>query len=79
MAQYDDTNSFVLFPNKNKQNEGQPDVTGKINIDGVEKRLAGWKKQSKSGVNFISGKVSDFQEKKEQPKATEEVEDVMPF
>ncbi len=75
---YDDTDSFVLFPNKNKKNEGQPDVTGKVNVGGVEKRLAGWKKQSKSGDNFISGKVSDFQEKKQEP-ATAAVEDPMPF
>lgn len=79
MAQYDDTNSFALFPNKRKQNEGQPDVTGKINIDGVEKRLAGWKKQSKNGVNFISGKLSDFQEKKDKPEDPVVAEDVIPF
>jgi uncharacterized protein (DUF736 family) len=57
---YDNTNSGALFQNEKKEKETQPDFTGKINIDGVEKRLAGWKKESKNGKKFLSLKISDF-------------------
>jgi uncharacterized protein (DUF736 family) len=74
--QYDDTNTFSLFVNE-KGNDAQPDYTGKVNVDGRELRLAGWKKESKKGVKYLSGRVSEFQ-KQETPKA-DPVDDVVPF
>lgn len=59
---YDDTNRGVLFPNDRKQHDKQPDYTGKINIDGKDYRLAGWKKTSRDGSKrFLSLAVSEFQ------------------
>jgi len=65
--QYD--NSGVLFVNDRKEKENQPDYTGNIVLNGVKKRLAGWKKTSKSDPSktFLSVSVSDFLEKKEEP------------
>lgn len=62
-VQYDNTNRGVLFPNDKQGNESRPDYTGKINVDGVEKRLAAWVTESKSGSvsQFLKIIVSDFQ------------------
>lgn len=46
-------NTGVLFINQ-KSNDRQPDFKGNITIGGVEYRVAGWKKQSASGKNYIS-------------------------
>jgi hypothetical protein len=60
-------NSGVLFQNDRKEKDNQPDYTGNITMDGVKKRLAGWKKTSKSdpSKSFLSLSVSDFQEQKD--------------
>jgi uncharacterized protein (DUF736 family) len=66
MPEYD--NSGVLFVNDRKEKENQPDYTGNIVMGGVKKRLAGWKKTSKSdpSMTFLSISVSDFQEQSAQ-------------
>ncbi len=60
---YDNTNTGVLFKNE-KEHDKQPDYTGKINVEGVEKRLAGWIKDTAKG-KILSLKVDDFREKQE--------------
>ena len=57
--QYDDTNRGVLFKNDRKETDQQPDYTGKVNVQGEEKRLAGWIRQSKAGKTFLSLSISD--------------------
>ena len=57
----DFTDSGVLFKNDRKERDNQPDYTGKINVGGVEKRLAAWIKEGKNG-KYMSLKVSDFQQ-----------------
>lgn len=53
--QYDNELSGVLFPVKEKKNEKGPDVTGTATIGGVEYRIAGWRKSTKSdGSPFYS-------------------------
>ena len=59
---YDNTNRGALFRNEKKENDKQPDYTGKINVDGVDKRLAAWVSESKAGKKYFSIRVSDFQE-----------------
>tara|TARA_Y100001938_G_scaffold84929_1_gene116611 strand:+ start:821 stop:1063 length:243 start_codon:yes stop_codon:yes gene_type:complete len=77
--QYD--NSGVLFVNDRKEKETQPDYTGNIVMGGVKKRLAGWKKTSKSdpSMTFLSISVSDFQEQKEEPVQQKSDQDGLPF
>jgi hypothetical protein len=54
MAEFDNTNRGSLFKNDKKTEEKHPDMSGSINIDGVEYWISGWKKQSKAGTGFIS-------------------------
>lgn len=58
---FDDTNRGVLFQNDKGDNENRPDYTGKINVDGTEKRLAAWIKNSDKVGDYLSISVSDPQ------------------
>ena len=57
---YDNTNKGALWKNDRKETENHPDYTGKLNIDGNEKRLAAWVKKDKNGKNFMSLQLSEF-------------------
>lgn len=58
--EYDDTNRGILF-NNDKQNEKQPDYSGKFNYKGQEFKIAGWvRTSSKTGKEFISLSVDDY-------------------
>jgi len=71
--QFDDELSGVLFPNDKRGNDKAPDVTGKCQIDGVEYRVAGWRRVSTStGKRFFSLK---FENMEERLKAMEEAEE----
>jgi hypothetical protein len=54
MADFDNTNRGSLFKNDKKTEEKHPDMSGSINIDGIEYWISGWKKRSKADVGFIS-------------------------
>ncbi len=57
---YDNTDSGVLFKNEKKmRDDNRPNYTGKINVGGVEKRLAAWVKTDRNGKPFMSLKVTD--------------------
>ena len=66
MAEFDNTNRGSLFKNDRKEEEKQPDMTGTINIDGVEYWISGWKRVSKAGSGFISLSVRPRQEESRQ-------------
>ena len=73
----------VLFSNKRKKTETQPDFTGDLELSdevvsdlvsqmerGVKKpkiALAGWKKVSKKGLHFVSLRGSVFKDREERP------------
>lgn len=59
MPEYDNTNRGALFINDKEGNEKRPDFTGTINVDGRELRLAAWKAEAKSGVQYLQLKVSE--------------------
>lgn len=59
---YDNTNRGVLFVNDKKGNEKAPDRTGKINVDGVDFKLAGWIKEGKKG-QFLSLSIQKQEER----------------
>lgn len=49
---------FALFVNDKKGVEKRPDFKGYAVIGGVEYELAGWNKQSRAGVPYISGVIT---------------------
>ena len=59
--QYDNNMRFALFKNT-KTKETQPDYTGTITIDGIEKKLSAWIRTSEKVGSFLSGQLSEKQE-----------------
>ena len=55
---YDNELRGVLF-SQEAETERHPNLTGKVQINGVEYRLAAWKRTSASGTNYLSLKVSE--------------------
>ena len=54
MSNYDNTNSGAIFPAREKKTEKHPDMTGSLNVDGVEYYVSGWTKVSQKGQKFLS-------------------------
>ena len=79
--QYDNTNSFALFKNDKGDNESRPDYTGNVTLEGgKEMRMAAWIKTSQSGLKFLSGRLSEPQEKPDTNNASVEGADAdVPF
>lgn len=66
MQEYDNKNTFILFYETDKKTDKSPDFTGTFtDINGKQWRIAAWHRSSKSGKEFLSGKVSEFQPKEE--------------
>ena len=40
--EYDNTNSGALFKNNQKEKDTQPDMSGVLNVEGTEYRVAAW-------------------------------------
>ena len=60
---------FALFLNDKKGVDKRPDFKGYAVIGGVEYEIAGWNKQSRAGVPYISGVMSERQAAKPQAQA----------
>ena len=67
MTDYDNTNRFSLFKNDRKEKDTHPDLTGTINVDGVEYYLNAWTKEGKKG-KFLSGSIKLKEDKPAAPK-----------
>ena len=77
--EYSNENSFALFKNDKGDNEARPDYTGNVTLaDGKEMRMAAWVRESKSGLKFLSGRLSEPQPKADVVNAAVEGSDV-PF
>ena len=83
-------NSGALFASKAKTNPKAPDYVGDLYIDlnglevkdgKVEVRLAGWKKQTKTGSVFLSIAVDKMERRESKPPAQQiqEMDDDVPF
>ena len=83
MTEYDNTNRGAIFKNNDKTADNQPDYTGKINVDGIEKRIALWIRESAAGNKYMSASISDPMPPKEQdaPRAEQmqPLADAIPF
>ena len=59
-------NTGAIFKNEKKA-DTHPDYKGTINVDGVDKEIALWVKQSAKGTNYFSVKISEPYKKTEEP------------
>lgn len=70
--EYDDKNTFILFYETDKKTDKSPDLSGKLTDEhGKEWRIAAWHRSSKTGKEFLSGKVSEITEGQGYQKAQE--------
>lgn len=58
MAEYDNTNKGVLFHEKDIKSDKHPVMTGKLNVEGKEYRIAAWEKEGQSGT-FLTLAISE--------------------
>jgi hypothetical protein len=60
--QYDNEKRGVLFRNKDKVKDTQPDFKGNVTVEGVEYWLSAWVQESKKGVKYFSLSLQNKQE-----------------
>ena len=58
-----------LFPNKRKETESHPNLTGTILLGGVEHWISGWVNVTASGEKWISLSVKPKEAKAQKPAA----------
>ena len=69
-----------LWPNEHKKTENQPDMTGKVSIDGNLLRVAAWNRTSKNGgSNLLSLKLTEQTEEPKQEQPAKFASDDVPF
>ena len=68
--EYDNTNKGVLFRNTDKQQETHADMSGSINIEGVEYFLDGWTNTAKNGPRAGQSYLSIRAKPKQQQRLT---------
>jgi uncharacterized protein (DUF736 family) len=80
--EYDNTNRGVLFRNDRKEKDTHPDFTGSINIEGEDRWLDAWVRESKDGKKFFSISSRPKQESsgaRNQQKETTTASEDIPF
>lgn len=60
---YDNTNSGAMFKNKYKESDKHPDLTGPLNVEGVEYNVAAWSNESDKQGKYLSIKISKKEDK----------------
>ena len=72
--------SLVIFKNERKEGQ-QPDYTGKIHLNGVDREVALWNKVSKTGLPFLSGHVNEVKKpyNKEKPQQGQQRQESKPL
>lgn len=58
-------NTGSLFKNEHKTEDRHPNYKGTINIDGVLKDIALWKRTTQKGEVYLSVAISDKKQKQE--------------
>ena len=78
--QYDNTNRGILSKNENKSSEKHPDLSGSLNVNGVDYWLSGWTKVGKNGKFLsLSVKPKDAQKPKKDEQLIDDNLDDAPF
>ncbi len=65
MTDFDPTNRGAVFFEKEVKSENHPTLTGKLNVEGKEYRIAMWDKTSRNGDQFFSIAISEPKERAE--------------
>lgn len=55
--------TFSMFPNKHKNSDTSPNLTGTAIINGVAYFIDGWTNQDRNGNKYIAGKLKPKQER----------------
>lgn len=53
------TNRGYLYLNRRKNQDKHPDLTGKIDVDGVEKQVSAWERKDKEGNTYWALTISE--------------------
>ena len=72
--EYDNKNRFVLFKNEKKTTDKHPNMTGTLDVNGVEYWISGWTKEGKNG-KFISGSIKLKEETRQSSEPTRKTVD----
>jgi hypothetical protein len=73
---YDNTNKGALFINKRRTTDRHPNLTGKIDIEGVEYWISAWTNHKKSdGEKYLSLNVTPVEEKPVHKNTTSNMDD----
>ena len=51
-----------LFFNNRKSKENHPDYTGRVQLEGRQYRIAGWKRSTKAGGGYLSLRITEQQQ-----------------
>jgi hypothetical protein len=83
-TQYDNSNRFTLFRNKDRKTDSHPEFSGTLDVNGVEYWLSAWVKTSgKTGDKFFSGSIKPKDtartEPRRQPPPPIDIDDAIPF
>ena len=68
-------NTFSLFHNDKGDNDKRPDWAGKGKINGKEVRVSLWLRKSASGIEYLSGSISEAVKPAEEPQAVAETKE----
>jgi hypothetical protein len=86
MTEYDNTNKGTIGKNARKETDNHPDITGSLNVGGVDHWINGWQKTNGSdGSKFysLSVKPKDVQGRQSAPSAapakSDDMDDDIPF
>lgn len=71
--------SGSLFPNTDRQSEASPNATGKALIGGQMYRIAAWKKESASGVFYMTLKFTAEERRVADEQERLDLDDAIPF
>ena len=71
--EFDRTNTGIISKNDRKQTDKHPDITGTLNVGGVDYFIDGWRKERKDGTgSFYSLRVKQKDRQGATPPARED-------
>lgn len=78
---YDNTNRGAIWRNERKERESHPDLTGSLNVEGVEYWVSAWKRKPDANPNApaLSFSIRLKDDAGAGPKADPEFNDDIPF